>query len=81
MLKCNDVARLSSDYINRQDLTWTTRSQFKMHLMLCKNCRRFVAQMQLLSHALQQRQPPECADPTTQQVQKWLEAVDQANMH
>lgn len=78
MLKCDEVARLTSDYIDRQNLTWAARGQFKIHLMMCQNCSRFVHQMQLLTDTLQQREPSAASPPSAQQVQKWLDAVDQA---
>ena len=44
MLRCRDVADLSSDYVNG-DLTWSRRFAVRLHLTICRFCRRYVRQM------------------------------------
>jgi predicted anti-sigma-YlaC factor YlaD len=44
MLRCRDIADLSSDYVNG-DLTWSRRFAVRLHLTICRFCRRYVRQM------------------------------------
>lgn len=44
MLRCRDVADLASDYVNR-DLDWNRRFAMRLHLTICRFCRRYVRQM------------------------------------
>ena len=55
MLKCRDLAQhKASDYIDRQ-LGWRDRIGVRLHLLLCDNCRRFVAQLRQIPSMMQQR--------------------------
>lgn len=72
MLNCQQIAQISSDYLDRTDLTWQQRAQFKMHLMMCSQCRRFVGQLDMLRQALPHKQLP---TPDDAQIQRWLDAV------
>lgn len=44
MLSCRDVTETASDYLER-NLGWWPRLQFKMHLMACRICSRYVEQL------------------------------------
>lgn len=45
MLSCRELAhRHASDYLDGQ-LSWRARLGVRFHLMLCDNCRRFIAQL------------------------------------
>lgn len=44
MLKCKDVAHLSSEYIDNSLSFWQLIN-IKMHLLMCSNCRRFIKQL------------------------------------
>lgn len=46
MLKCKDVVARAGDYLD-QEQTGLQRLQFRLHLMLCLSCRRFVRQLRL----------------------------------
>lgn len=69
MLSCRDLAhRHASDYIDGQ-LGWRARAGVRFHLMLCDNCRRFVAQLRKVRSLL--RKPSEnlgASDPATQEL-------------
>lgn len=41
MLKCRDVARQASDFIDHQ-IPWYQRPAWYLHLLLCHHCRRFI---------------------------------------
>lgn len=77
MLNCRQIAQMSSDYLDRTDLTWQQRAQFKMHLMMCSTCRRFVGQLDLLRHTLPQKSVPE---PDQAQIDRWLDAVSERDV-
>ncbi|MCP4383955.1 MAG: zf-HC2 domain-containing protein [Hyphomicrobiales bacterium] len=53
MLRCSEVTRHSSDYIDGE-LPLMLQLQVRLHLMACRHCRRFVRQMRatvaLLGH-------------------------------
>ncbi len=82
MLNCQQIAQISSDYLDRTDLSWQQRTQFKLHLMICSTCRRFVGQLDLLRHALQSKPTPA---PNEAQIARWLQAIpptdDSTNPH
>ncbi|MBI4005822.1 MAG: zf-HC2 domain-containing protein [Gammaproteobacteria bacterium] len=41
MLKCNEIANLASDYLDK-NLSWKEYFSVKMHLFMCGHCKRFV---------------------------------------
>lgn len=41
MLKCRDVAREASDFIDHR-IPWHQRPGWYLHLLLCHHCRRFI---------------------------------------
>jgi predicted anti-sigma-YlaC factor YlaD len=58
MLSCKALAQLhASDYLDHE-LTPRQRFGVRVHLILCKNCRRFIKQLQVVRSVLQHRQLP-----------------------
>lgn len=47
MLKCRDIARMASEQLDRP-LSLRERVSFRMHLLMCRLCRRYVRQLVLL---------------------------------
>lgn len=45
MFKCSEVTEMASDYVDR-NLGWWTRTQLRMHVALCRHCRRYVEQIE-----------------------------------
>ncbi len=41
MLKCNEIANLASDYLDK-NLSWKESFSVKMHIFMCVHCRRFI---------------------------------------
>lgn len=41
MLKCNEIANLASDFLDK-NLSWKEYFSIKMHLFMCGHCKRFV---------------------------------------
>ena len=58
MLNCKTLTQQhASDYLDQQ-LTLRQRFGVRLHLMVCRNCRRFVNQLQVVRSVLQRRQVP-----------------------
>lgn len=56
MLSCRDVTERASDYLE-DDITPRQRLAIRLHLMMCRHCRRLVKQLSLLRTSLRRRQP------------------------
>jgi predicted anti-sigma-YlaC factor YlaD len=62
MLMCKQVSHLVSEAMDRQ-LSFRERAGLKTHLLMCRGCRNFVAQMKLLREAMRrQREDPPADD-------------------
>lgn len=44
MMSCREVAAKTSDYINN-DVSWRDRIEIRVHLLMCRLCRRYVSQV------------------------------------
>ena len=58
MLRCRSVAERAGDYLG-QALPWPVRVGFSLHLRMCRNCRRFVAQVAQTARLLNEAAPAE----------------------
>lgn len=56
MLNCRQVTEQASALID-DELGWAQRLQMRLHLAMCRHCRRFVNQLRLLRDALGQNAP------------------------
>ncbi len=52
MLSCQKMSELSSQYLDK-NLPFRQRMQIKMHLLMCKHCRRFMDQLATTIKVLQ----------------------------
>ena len=53
MLKCKEVSRtIASDELAAAD--WRRRLSFKLHLLMCRHCRRYAHQIQSIGDAAKQ---------------------------
>lgn len=71
MLTCSEVAAQASNFLD-QDMTVRQRAVFRLHLMYCSNCRRFVRQLQLLQQSIPLRP---MTQPSEDQVDRWMQQV------
>ncbi len=71
MLTCSEVAAQASNFLD-QEMTVSQRAAFRLHLMYCSNCRRFVRQLKLLQQSIQLRP---VAQPSEDQVTRWMQQV------
>jgi len=44
VLTCREVTEMANDYLDR-NLNWLARVQFRLHLMMCRHCQRYVDQL------------------------------------
>jgi hypothetical protein len=72
MLTCKQASQLVSERHDRK-LNWRERTALRIHLWICKNCKRFERQLHFIQHALHKGQqeghlpvdkllPPESAE-------------------
>jgi anti-sigma factor ChrR (cupin superfamily) len=73
MLNCREISERASDYVDGT-LPWHTRLQVRMHLMMCRFCREYIRQLDLLARTLR-RLPGQGPSP---ELQKELLAVFRA---
>lgn len=66
MPSCKDITEHSSDYLDRH-MPWWQRANYRLHLMICVHCRRYVRQLKLTISTLGRTQ--EAAVPTTNEQQ------------
>ena len=64
MLSCKDITENANEYLD-QELPFFARLKFKMHLQICKNCNRYVNQLQATIQALGKMKKPEAVDDAT----------------
>ena len=51
MLKCRDVIEQADRYVDGR-MNWRERLGFRMHLMLCRYCHRYIKNLSLLTRTL-----------------------------
>lgn len=51
MLSCRDVAN-EADLLLAGELSWRRRMAFRVHLVICNHCRRYVRQLKYLVRAI-----------------------------
>lgn len=61
MLTCKELTEWATDYLE-EDLPWSQRLRVRMHLWMCRNCRRYLDQMRTVISLLG-RLPTEPAPP------------------
>ena len=62
MLHCRELVDLvASDGL--ADAGWLTRLQFRLHLMVCRNCRRYVNQLGVVGDLARRMWGPGTSDP------------------
>lgn len=72
MLKCRDVPQ-HAEMLMAGEMSASQRLALRVHLLMCRNCRRYVRQLKLMVGTLPQL--PE--DSTDDDIQRVLEKLDQ----
>lgn len=65
MLTCREVSEKASRYLEA-DLPWRARLQMRLHLMMCRHCRRYVDQI-ARTVAMLRTLPPPPPEPGTEE--------------
>ncbi len=64
MLSCKEVARIvASDLLD--DLAWGRRLALRLHLLMCRHCRRYAQQLRAIAAAARGLWREESEDPST----------------
>ena len=64
MLRCKETARiLASDALD--DLAWGRRLALRVHLLMCRHCRRYARQLRAIGAAARSLWGEESVDPST----------------
>jgi predicted anti-sigma-YlaC factor YlaD len=53
MLSCKQLTEIATDYLE-ENLPWRVRLAVRMHLWICRHCRRYLEQMRKVITLLQQ---------------------------
>ncbi len=61
MLSCKELTEIATDYLE-QDLPWRKRLSVRVHLWMCRHCRRYLDQMRTVIELLR-RLPKEPVPP------------------
>jgi hypothetical protein len=67
MLTCRDVVNSATDYMERK-LSLRQRLQVRMHLLMCRFCRRYLRQLALTRAVLRRLPPPLPSDEALDRV-------------
>ncbi len=79
MLTCKELTQLhASDYLDHE-LTSRQRFGVRLHLMLCRHCRRFVTQLQVVRGLLRHSPPPATESQVQDTAAHLHEAYHQQN--
>ncbi len=74
MLTCKQITELVTDYAEGQ-LGLMDRLRFRMHIGMCRNCRRYVRQLQATAKALgklpEPEIPPDLQDELLRRFDSW----------
>jgi len=76
MLKCNEIANLASDYLDR-NLSWKEYFSVKMHLFMCGHCKRFVEHLLSTIRVVQGMERPLATPQETENILNHLSDKNQ----
>ena len=72
MITCKDVSDLASDYLEGP-ITFVQRFRFRLHLIMCKHCRRYLTQLKLSIGVAQKISQP--SQPTDEEIEALVEKL------
>ncbi len=62
MWNCQQITQRATDYLER-DLPWLDRVQFRLHLLMCRACERYLEQLRLTRAAMRSLRTDEGGPP------------------
>ncbi len=78
MLKCKQISERASEYIDG-NMSMGQRFQFRLHLMMCQHCQRFVKNFNTGIVMIQRlRKVPECRPEQLEAVQKRIQELEKS---
>ena len=73
-LTCQDMTETANDYVDA-NLSWSDWVRFRIHLMVCKDCRNYLRQMEATVATLTtmpgEPLPEEVSDELMKRYRKW----------
>jgi predicted anti-sigma-YlaC factor YlaD len=75
MLNCREMSELASDFLEG-NARWHERVAARLHLLMCRFCRRYFRQLQVTIHTIRRVRRPEVKVDAA----KILAAIDRAEM-
>ena len=72
MITCKDVSDTASDYLEGPT-TFFQRLHLRLHLAICKHCRRYAKQLRLTSEVAQKISEPQ--EPTDAEIDSLIEKL------
>jgi anti-sigma factor RsiW len=76
MLTCKELTELVTDYAEG-NLSFVDRIRFRMHIGMCRSCRRYVRQVKATAAALGMLPPPELPPDLEQELLRRFESWKQ----
>ncbi len=73
MLTCKEITELVTDYAEG-NLSFMDRIRFRMHIGMCRNCRRYLRQVKATAAALGMLPPPELPPDLEQELLQRFES-------
>ncbi len=77
MLTCKEITELVTEYAEG-NLSFTDRLRFRMHIAMCRNCRRYVRQVKATAVALGMLPQPEMSPDLEQELLRRFESWKRA---
>lgn len=76
MITCKDVCDTASDYLDTPP-GLLTRLSLRMHLLICKHCRRYLRQLAMSNRAARKLQPS--YEPGDEEIDRLIERLKNAS--
>lgn len=73
LFNCRDISERATDYQENR-ISWRERLNWKLHLLICRDCQRFVSQFLVMVRALQRPLP----ETTEKEMQDQLRRIKEA---
>ncbi len=79
MLKCRDLVA-EADLLLAGELSWQRRLAIRIHLLMCRHCRRFMRQFKLLLSAIPAMHKP-ASEAEVEQVMQHIQQQRGPDLH
>ncbi|MFT5719871.1 MAG: putative anti-sigma-YlaC factor YlaD [Motiliproteus sp.] len=76
MLKCREIVAQSSTYLELE-MPFGRRLEYRMHLLMCQHCRRFIRQFSAATQMTRQLSEPAVSSAEIEAVLSKIERLDE----